>query len=169
VNIEEPAYEEIGHLDPDGRGDARYALEPGLVTRLSGRVLRVTDGTEDSAGLNSYLVGGTKGWALIGPRPLDDALRAAAPGPVHWTLSTQPDWPGDTLDLGGATLRVLRGDDGAPCVLLVEERMLFTVLGHAAITNASHPIEWIAPAEGFIRRPRAASRADAAGAPAYRR
>ena len=65
--------------------------------------------------------------------------------------------------------RALRGDDGAPCFLLVEERMLFTVLGRAAIANASHPIEWIAPAEGFIHRPRAASRADAAGAPAYRR
>ena len=161
VNIEEPAYEEIGHLDPEGRGDARYALEAGLVTRLSDRVLRVAGEP------HSYLVGGSEGWALIGPRPLDDALRAAAPGPVRWTVSTQPDWPGGTLDLGGATLQMLKSDDGTPCLLLVEERMLFTGPGAATIT--SHAIEWIAPAEGFIRRPSAASHADAAGARAYRR
>ncbi len=174
LNIEEPAYEEVGHLDPEGRGDARYALEAGLVTRLSDRVLRVTDGTGEAVGLNnSYLVGGSEGWALIGPRPLDDALRAAAPGPVRWTVSTQPgvhpSWPGGTLDLGGATLQVLKDDDGVPCFLLVEERMLFAGPGETAVTAAVHAVEWIAPAGGFIRRPSAASRADAAGAPAYRR
>jgi 8-oxo-dGTP pyrophosphatase MutT (NUDIX family) len=175
VNIEEPAYEEVGRLDPEGRGDARYALEAGLVTRLSDRVLRVTHGTREAVGLdNSYLVGGSEGWASIGRRPLDDALRAAAPGPVHWTLSTQPgvqpSWPGGMLDLGGATLQVLEDDDGAPCFLLREERMLFTGSGETATTAAAaHAVEWIAPAEGFIRRPSAASHADAAGAPAYRR
>ena len=163
VNIEEPAYEEVGRLDPEGRGDARYALEAGLVTRLSDRVLRV------AGEFNSYLVGGSEGWALIGPGPLDDALRAAAPGPVRWTVSTQPDWPGDTLNLGGATLQMLKSDDGTPCFLLVEERMLFTGSGTTTISGTSHPIEWIAPAKGFIHRPSAASRADAAGAPAYRR
>ena len=164
VNIEEPAYEEIGHLDPEGRGDARYALEAGLVTRLSDSVVRVVG----SAGDNSYLVGGTEGWALIGPAPLDDALRAAAPGPVRWTVTAQSDWPGGRLDLGGATLEMLKSGDGAPSVLLVEERMLFTG-PNVTTTGKNDAIEWIAPSHGFIRRPPAALHADAAGAPAYRR
>jgi len=164
VNIEEPAYEEIGHLDPDGRGDARYALEAGLVTRLSDRVVRVVG----NAGDNSYLVGGTEGWALIGPTPLDDALRAAAPGPVRWTVTAQSDWPEGRLDLGGATLEMLKSGDSAPSVLLVEERMLFTG-PNVTTTGKNDAIEWIAPSHGFIHRPRAASRADAADAPAYRR
>ena len=164
VNIEEPAYEEIGHLDPEGRGDARYALEAGLVTRLSDRVVRVVG----NAGDNSYLVGGTEGWALIGPTPLDDALRAAAPGPVRWTVTAQSDWPEGRLDLGGATLEMLKSGDSAPSVLLVEERMLFTG-PNVTTTGKNDAIEWIAPSHGFIHRPRAASRADAADAPAYRR
>jgi len=164
VNIEEPAYDEIGRLDPEGRGDARYALEAGLVTRLSDRVIRVVGATGD----NSYLAGGTEGWALIGPAPLDDALRAAAPGPVRWTVTAQSDWPGDSLDLGGATLQRLKIGDAAPSVLLVEERMLFTP-PHMTTTGTNDAIEWIAPSHGFIHRPRAASHADAADAPAYRR
>jgi 8-oxo-dGTP pyrophosphatase MutT (NUDIX family) len=164
VNIEEPAYDEVGHLDPEGRGDARYALEAGLVTRLSDRVVRVVG----SAGDNSYLVGGSEGWASIGPAPLDDALRAAAPGPVRWTVTAQSDWPGDVLDLGGATLRMLKSGEGAPSFLLVEERMLFTG-PDVTTTGTNDAIEWIAPSQGFIHRPRAASHADAAGAPAYRR
>ncbi|MDP9896715.1 8-oxo-dGTP pyrophosphatase MutT (NUDIX family) [Variovorax boronicumulans] len=148
VNIEEPAYDEIGHLDPEGRGDARYALEPGVVTRLSDRVIRVVG----NAGDNSYLVGGSDGWALIGPAPLDDALRAVAPGPVRWTATAQPDWPGGTLDLGGATLQMLKSSDGAPSFLLVEERMLFT--GRDVVTTGKNDaIEWIAPSQGFIHRP----------------
>lgn len=164
VNIEEPAYDEIGHLDPEGRGDARYALEAGLVTRLSDRVIRVVG----SAGDNSYLVGGSEGWASIGPAPLDDALRAAAPGPVRWTVTAQSDWPGGTLDLGGATLRMLKSDDATPSFLLVEERMLFTG-PDVTTTGTNDTIEWIAPSQGFIHRPRAASHAGAADAPAYRR
>lgn len=148
VNIEEPAYDEIGHLDPEGRGDARYALEAGLVTRLSDRVIRVVGG----AGDNSYLVGGSAGWALIGPAPLDDALRAVAPGPVRWTVTAQPDWPGDTLDLGDATLRMLKSGEGMPGFLLVEERMLFTA-PHVTTTGKNDAIAWVAPSQGFIRRP----------------
>jgi hypothetical protein len=161
VNIEEPAYDEIGHLDPEGRGDARYALEAGLVTRLSDRVIRVVD----NAGDNSYLVGGSKGWASIGPAPLDDALRAIAPGPVRWTVTAQSDWPENTLDLGGATLRMLKSDGGTPSFLLVEERMLFTG-ANVATTGTNDAIEWIAPSQGFIHRPRARSHADGADAPA---
>jgi hypothetical protein len=87
---------------------------------------------------------------------------------VRWTVTAQSDWPAGRLDLGGATLEMLKSGDGAPSFLLVEERMLFTGPG-ATTTGTNDAIEWIAPSQGFIRRPRAASHADAAGAPAYRR
>lgn len=95
VNIEEPAYAEIGYVDPDGRGHARHTLEAGLVLPLSPRVVRVTGRAGDAPGTHSYFVGdgGREGpWALIDP-PTDDAahlqsLLAAAPGPVRWLLST---------------------------------------------------------------------------------
>ncbi|AGU49193.1 putative hydrolase, NUDIX family [Variovorax paradoxus B4] len=182
VNIEEAAYEEIGRLDPDGQGHARYALEPGLVTQLSARVVRVAGAAESH---HSYFVGGENGhWALIDPVPhgsvQGEALRAAAPGQVKWLLSTAagtrasaapleglrsawPDaavlWPepGDTLRLGGATLHVRPADHGAPArqFLLAEEGTLFT---GCAATPAAHgtcatgEAGWIAPASGFIFR-----------------
>jgi 8-oxo-dGTP pyrophosphatase MutT (NUDIX family) len=101
VNIEEAAYEEIGRLDPDGTGHARYALEAGLVTPLSARVRRVTGSASESTsapGPHSYFVGGESGgWALIDPLPHGaadgEALHAAAPGQVRWLLSTAPRTP----------------------------------------------------------------------------
>jgi 8-oxo-dGTP pyrophosphatase MutT (NUDIX family) len=175
VNIEEAAYDEIGLLDPDGRGDARYALEAGLVTQLSARIRRVAGEAESP---HSYFVGGDGGrWALIDPAPLDVAQAETAPGRVHWLLSTAarteesaaaleqlrssswPDaivlWPepGDTLDLGGATLRALQPGDSVDArqFLLPEERFLFTGTGMPAVHRGDE-IEWIAPAGGFIVR-----------------
>jgi hypothetical protein len=93
VNPDEPAYVEIGRIDPDGRGHGRYALDDGLAMALSPRILRVTARTE--AGLiNSYLVGGARNeWALIDPGPCDEAhlalLLSSAPGPLRWTLATR--------------------------------------------------------------------------------
>ncbi|HSV59517.1 MAG TPA: NUDIX domain-containing protein, partial [Variovorax sp.] len=101
VNVGEPAHAEIGLVDPQGQGHARYALEAGLVMRLAPRVWRVTAGEADgSAGAHSYFVGGTDGpWALIDPLPGDaahaSALRAAAPGPVRWILFTNDAGIGD--------------------------------------------------------------------------
>jgi 8-oxo-dGTP pyrophosphatase MutT (NUDIX family) len=99
VNIDEAAYPEIGRLDPDGTGHARYALEAGLVMQLSARVWRVTGSggaSPDEPGSNSYFVGGERGpCALIVSQPHQAAasgvlLRSAAPGQVGWLLSTAP-------------------------------------------------------------------------------
>ncbi|SDH42520.1 NUDIX domain-containing protein [Variovorax sp. OV700] len=179
VNIEEAAYEEIGRLDPDGRGDARYALKAGLVTQLSARIHRVAG---EAGSPHSYFVGGESGqWALIDPAPRCSAQGQAAPGSVRWLLSTaartqesaasldelrSASWPnaavlwpehGQTLDLGGATLRVLQpgpADDGAAArqFLLAEERTLFTGTAVMPAVHANDKVEWIAPASGFIFR-----------------
>ncbi|MET3915614.1 8-oxo-dGTP pyrophosphatase MutT (NUDIX family) [Variovorax sp. OAS795] len=179
VNIEEAAYAEIGRLDPEGRGDARYALEAGLATQLSPRIRRMA-GDEESP--HSYFVGGDAGqWALIDPAPSGEAQAGAAPGPVRWLLSTAarteqaaaaleqlrssawPDatvlWPGagEMLDLGGATLRTLQAgppEDGAAArqFLLAEERFLFTGTAQSPAVPAGDEVEWIAPASGFIVR-----------------
>lgn len=181
VNVEEPAYAEIGHLDPDGKGDARYALEPSWVTRLSSRVLRVAGSGKPQAGWHSYFVGGDRNeWALIDPVATDDAqlaiLRAAAPGPVRWILSTrgsaetvlvaQADagepWAaavvtalgrGEQLDLGGASLRAIRApsDSEASSFLLVEERMLFSGGHDPQVLEADAGFDWIAPGIGFLQ------------------
>jgi 8-oxo-dGTP pyrophosphatase MutT (NUDIX family) len=171
VNMDEPAYEEVAHLDPDGKGGGRYAHEAGLVTRLSARVLRVT-GEASGELAHSYFVGAAGGdCALIDALPASPghiaALVAAAPGRVRWLLSTQalseeamrdiwpdastiPPAPGERIDLGGATLRVLSGANGAQSrqFLQVEDEMLLTGSGPAA-DNAQ--ARWIAPRHGFLR------------------
>jgi 8-oxo-dGTP pyrophosphatase MutT (NUDIX family) len=180
VNIEEPAWEELGHVDPDGKCTGRYALEAGLVMQLSPRVWRVTDG-EDGPGLNSYFVGEAGGdCALIDAMPADSAhfaaLCGAAPGPVRWILFSTREgigaaawdalrklWPdasveqpadGARLKVGAATIEVVRAADGSDALnfLLVEERVLFSGRNSAARPLASESIEWIAPGEGFLRR-----------------
>jgi hypothetical protein len=169
--MDEPAYEEVAHLDPDGKGGGRYAHEAGLVTRLSARVLRVT-GEASGELAHSYFVGAAGGdCALIDALPASPghiaALVAAAPGRVRWLLSTQalseeamrdiwpdastiPPAPGERIDLGGATLRVLSGANGAQSrqFLQVEDEMLLTGSGPAA-DNAQ--ARWIAPRHGFLR------------------
>ena len=179
VNMEEPAYEEVGHVDPDGKGGGRYAHEAGLVMRLSARVLRVTGEADASGALaHSYFVGVAGGdCALVDALPASPghlaALVAAAPGRVRWLLSTQATteeekkhalheaWPnasiaspapGEQIDLGDATLRVLPGTGGAPtCQFLqVEDRMLLAGLdaGPAADDGRAR---WIALRHGFLR------------------
>jgi glyoxylase-like metal-dependent hydrolase (beta-lactamase superfamily II)/8-oxo-dGTP pyrophosphatase MutT (NUDIX family) len=90
------AYAEIGHLDPDGRGDVGIDLVPGRAVRLSPRILRVTadnGSVMTGPGTNSYFVGEPGGpCALIDPGPDDaahvQALLAAAPGPITRILVT---------------------------------------------------------------------------------
>ena len=93
----EPAYAEIGHLDPDGRGRASYELMPGRPVRLTQRVLRVTapnGGVMTGPGTNTYIVGDPNGptWCVIDPGPESathvEAILAAAPGPIESILVT---------------------------------------------------------------------------------
>lgn len=96
------AWAEVGKIDPQGHGNASYAITPGRAVRLSPHVIRVTaenPGMMTGPGTNTYLVGGgpSNRWAVIDPGP-DlgphlDAIRAALPGPVHSILvtHTHPD------------------------------------------------------------------------------
>jgi 8-oxo-dGTP pyrophosphatase MutT (NUDIX family) len=59
-----PAYEEIGKLDPDGRGDAWSELRPGVAVRIGEHVVRETA----PDGRHTYRVGSDEsGWQSIAP------------------------------------------------------------------------------------------------------
>lgn len=115
VMPEEAPYAEIGRIDPDGAGHARYALEPDVAVQLSDRVIRVTANNGNvmtGPGTNTYLIAGANGdWAVLDPGPDDaahvDAVLAAAPGPIRWILVTHTH-----LDHSPATVR-LREATGA--------------------------------------------------------
>ena len=94
---DEPAYAELGRIDPDGSGNHSYEINPGKPVRLSPRVIRVTANNGSvmtGPGTNTYLVGGgtENEWAVIDPGPLDErhvqAVLAAAPGPIRWIFAT---------------------------------------------------------------------------------
>jgi len=127
VMPDEASYAEISRIDPHGRADARYELEPGAAVRLSERVWRVTadnGSVMTGPGTNTYLVGDAarNEWAVIDPGPDDDqhvqAVLAAAPGPIRWILATHTH-----MDHSPATAR-LQAATGA------------TVLGRAAPAGA---------------------------------
>ena len=91
------AYAEVGRLDPQGHGNACYAIVPGRAVHLSPHVIRVSadnGGMMTGPGTNTYLVGGgpRNEWAVIDPGPDDathlEAVLAAAPGPIRWILVT---------------------------------------------------------------------------------
>lgn len=90
----DPAYAEIGKLDPHGRGTASYEILPGVVTRLSDTVRRITAPNPSvltGPGTNTYLIG-TDEVAVIDPGPpLEEHVEriiAAAPGRIRWILTT---------------------------------------------------------------------------------
>jgi glyoxylase-like metal-dependent hydrolase (beta-lactamase superfamily II) len=105
----EHAWAELGRLDPQGRGDACYDIQPGVALRLSPRLIRVTAGNGSvmtGPGTNTYLVGGgaRNEWAVIDPGPLDEShvrsVLAAAPGAIRWIFATHTHMdhsPGTTL------------------------------------------------------------------------
>jgi glyoxylase-like metal-dependent hydrolase (beta-lactamase superfamily II)/8-oxo-dGTP pyrophosphatase MutT (NUDIX family) len=91
VTPDEPAWAELGRLDPAGDGHASYELVADRPVRLSARVIRVTAGNGSimtGPGTNTYLVGAANAtrWAVIDPGPPIDAhveaILAAAPGPI---------------------------------------------------------------------------------------
>jgi len=92
----EPAWVEVGRLDPHGHGNASSQLVPGRAVQLSPRVIRVTadnGGIMTGPGTNTYLLGTAQNeWAVIDPGPPDathvDAILAAAPGKIRWILVT---------------------------------------------------------------------------------
>jgi len=181
VNTEEPAYAEVGYVDPDGRGHGCHTLEAGLVLALSPRTWRVTAPEGDGPGAHSYFVGSGNAdgpWALIDPQVGDaahlDVLRAAAPGPVRWVLSTRGDlpeaaaqalraaWPeaeharlapGEELRSGELHLRALApaGDAGARSFLLLPDGLLFTGASAWRAEDLPEQAAWLALARGFLR------------------
>ena len=185
VQVHEPAWAEIGFVDPHGQGTAWCELRPGEPAPLAPGLARITA----PQGVNSYLVGTGDGWAVIDPGPADashlDALTAAAPGGIRAILCTgarpsagaqalrertgapvQQPGAGESIAVaGGHTLRVLApdGDAGRRMFLLVEQKILFTgELAEVDVLPAPHPgVEWLAPARGFLRPAAGASVAPA--------
>jgi glyoxylase-like metal-dependent hydrolase (beta-lactamase superfamily II)/8-oxo-dGTP pyrophosphatase MutT (NUDIX family) len=97
VMPDEPAYAEIGRVDPDGHGHASYDLAPASPLRLSPRLIRITADNGSlmtGPGTNCYLVGGGERneWAAIDPGPPSSAhvqaILDAAPGPIRWIFVT---------------------------------------------------------------------------------
>ena len=94
---DEPAWAELGRIDPAGHGGSSYDIVTDRAVRLSERVIRVTAGNGSmmtGPGTNTYLVGGgaRNEWAVIDPGPAIDAhveaILAAAPGPIRWIFAT---------------------------------------------------------------------------------
>lgn len=175
----QPGYDEVARLDPEGRGTVPLELEPGDVTRLSPRLLRVA-----GARRHAYVVTGSAGGeaAIVDADPQDEAqlaaLEAAVQGAVHWLLSLTAVAAGDTLrplqtrwprarveaidrlaadqavDLGhDARLRVVAA--GGPAVLLLEQEATLLVgdsIARPETLAAAGGAEWVAGARGFLQR-----------------
>ncbi|HWI82215.1 NUDIX domain-containing protein [Ramlibacter sp.] len=170
----EPAWAELGLLDPQGHGTAWCELRPDVPVRLTPRVARIAS----ADGGNTYVVGSGDDWAAIDPAAADqahlDAVLAAAGGRIGTILLTgaadaaTAAWrdrtgagvreaaPGDAVVLGGdCTLQVLAPFDRARSgrrYLLVQDQMLVggTVADAALPALAERGIEWVAPARGFL-------------------
>lgn len=89
------AYAEVGWIDPDGKRNASYEILPGVVTRLSAQVRRITapnPGFMTGPGTNSYLVGAGDEIAVIDPGPQSEehvkVLIEEARGRIRWILAT---------------------------------------------------------------------------------
>jgi glyoxylase-like metal-dependent hydrolase (beta-lactamase superfamily II)/8-oxo-dGTP pyrophosphatase MutT (NUDIX family) len=124
VMPDEPAWAELGRIDPAGHGHASYELVPDRAVRLSERVIRVTADNGSmmtGPGTNTYLIGGSdaRTWAVIDPGPPlaahVDAIVAAAPGPIDRIFVTHTH------------------NDHSPAALALKERTGATVLGLAPL------------------------------------
>jgi len=120
VMPDEPAWHELGRIDPAGHGHGWYDLLAGRAVRLSPRVIRVTAGNGSmmtGPGTNTYLIGGGDGagWAVIDPGPAIDAhveaILAAAPGPIDsiFVTHTHNDHSPATIALKARTGATVHG------------------------------------------------------------
>jgi len=89
------AFAEAGKVDPQGRGQASYEILPGVVTRISDQVRRITapnPGFMTGPGTNTYLLGAGEEIAVIDPGPANDAhvqiLFEETRGRIRWILVT---------------------------------------------------------------------------------
>ncbi len=95
VGPRDPAWAEIGRIDPAGAGMARYDIEPGVAVAIAPNVWRLTcanPGYMTGPGTNTYLLGNEDGVTVIDPGPADDAhvqaILTASPGPIRQILVT---------------------------------------------------------------------------------
>jgi 8-oxo-dGTP pyrophosphatase MutT (NUDIX family) len=94
VRAEHPAYDEIGKLDPDGRGDVWSHLRPGVPVRIGEHAQRITG----ADGRNSYCVGSdSEGWQLVDPASVrlveaDRIVIAPDRVSVPATMHNSADW-----------------------------------------------------------------------------
>ena len=147
-----PAYDEIAHLDPHGRGDLRCVLRPGDVTQLSARVWRIAGAARhaflvsDSARTETALIDGD-----AGDPALQAALQALGMPLPRVRLGLQDDTtPQQQLRIGtDCSLRPVAG-----AAWLVEEDGL-ALGGDASAGPAA--AQWLAPSAGFLRRGRRAN------------
>ncbi|MDO9075491.1 MAG: NUDIX domain-containing protein [Rubrivivax sp.] len=170
----DPAWHEVGRLDPDGSGQAWCEVRTGEPVALAPGVLRLTAAT---TGAHSYLVECDPGaWAVIDPGPPDavhhDALVATAPGPLRWICLTD----GNAVHAQGAAVLAARTGaqlldahrlsatalgtllrawpgpaPGSTCYLRAEDGMLFN--GAQDLPGewlAAHGVEWRAAHSGFL-------------------
>lgn len=175
VQPHEPAWAELGYLDPQGQGTAWCELRPGMAVRLSPHVVRVTS----ESGWNSYLVASDGTCTLIDPGPDDTRhvkalLDAAAPARIERILLTDPARSPaasalasrtgakvqqtqdlESISVGPAATLHTWARDADPArrmFLLVEEQTLFTgELADGALPAPHDGIAWLAPASGFLR------------------
>lgn len=170
----DPAWDEVGHLDPEGSGQAWCEIRPGVPLALAPGVLRLAAAATSA---HSYLVECDPGvWAVIDPGPPDaghqDALVAAAPGPLRWICLTD----GDAAQARGADglaartgAQVLGAErlrsspvgkllaawpgpaPGTACYLRADDGMLFPgTQDLAGDWLAAHGVEWLAARRGFL-------------------
>lgn len=89
------AYAEVGKVDPTGHGHASYEILPGVVTRISSQVRRITapnPGFMTGPGTNTYLLSNGGEVAVIDPGPSDEqhlqTLMEETGGRIRWILVT---------------------------------------------------------------------------------
>jgi len=130
----EGPYAEIKLLDPDRKGSASYEIAPGVATRLTRNVRRLTaanPGYMTGPGTNSYLIGPEDGdIAVIDPGPLlDDHIAAllAAPGRIRWVFTTHTH------------------PDHSPAAVVLKEKIGATVHGLPAPTVGLHQDQTFRP------------------------